>query len=150
MKKDVLITISGIQSDEYREADKVEIITSGSYYKKNNKHYLLYDEIGEGQDEKTKNVARFCEDEFHITKSGYTNVNMTFEQNKRNITNYITPYGNMLVGVDASSIDIIENDENIQVDIAYSLDVNYEHLADCRLHMDIQPRETFAITKPSI
>ena len=40
MKKDVLITISGIQSDIYKDADKIEIITSGSYYKKNNKHYL--------------------------------------------------------------------------------------------------------------
>ncbi|MCR5356448.1 MAG: DUF1934 domain-containing protein [Lachnospiraceae bacterium] len=142
MKKDVLITISGIQSDEFRDADKIEIITSGCYYKKNNKHYLLYDEIGEGQDEVTKNVARFDTDEFHISKSGYTNVNMSFEQNKRNITNYITPYGSMLVGVDASRIDVVENEENIQVDIAYSLDVNYEHLADCRLHMDIQPKDS--------
>ena len=48
----------------------------------------------------------------------------------------------MLVGVDASRIDVVENNENIQVDIAYSLDVNYEHLADCRLHMDIQPKNS--------
>ncbi|MCR5507147.1 MAG: DUF1934 domain-containing protein [Lachnospiraceae bacterium] len=141
MKKDVLITISGVQglwTDESRDSDKVEIITSGSYYKKNNKHYLLYDEIGDSRDEITKNVARFDTDEFHITKSGFTNVDMSFEENKRNITNYITPYGSLLVGVDASRIDVIENEENIQVDIAYSLDVNYEHLADCVLHVDIQ------------
>ena len=142
MKKDVLIRISGMQSDLFKDADKVEIITSGSYYKKNNKHYLMYDEVGEGQGEVTRNIARFDDDEFHIQKSGYTNVNMSFEQNKRNITNYITPYGSMLVGVDASRIDVVENNENIQVDIAYSLDVNYEHLADCRLHMDIQPKNS--------
>jgi uncharacterized beta-barrel protein YwiB (DUF1934 family) len=141
MKKDVLITISGIQSDKNREFDKIELVTSGSYYKKNNKHYLLYDEIFGEQEEVTKNIARFDSDEFHITKSGFTNVDMSFEQNKRNMTNYITPYGSMLLGVDASRVDVVENDESIQVDIAYSLDVNYEHIADCTLHMDIQSRD---------
>ena len=141
MKKDVLITISGIQSDKNRESDKIELVTSGSYYKKNNKHYLLYDEIFGEQEEVTKNIARFDSDEFHITKSGFTNVDMSFEQNKRNMTNYITPYGSMLLGVDASRVDVVENDESIQVDIVYSLDVNYEHIADCTLHMDIQSRD---------
>ena len=141
MKKDVLIKISGIHSDVFNEDDKIEIITSGSYYKKNNKHYLLYDEIVEGQDDVTKNIARFDEAGFHLSKSGFTNVDMSFEENKRNITNYITPYGSMLVGVDTGRIDVVENEENIQVDIAYSLDVNYQHLADCTLHMDIQSRD---------
>lgn len=140
MKKDVLIKISGMQSDYFRDADKVEIITSGSYYKKNNKHYLMYDEVGESQDEVTKNIARFDDEAFHIQKSGFTNVNMSFEENKRNIANYITPYGSLLVGIDASKVDVIENEEDIQVDIAYSLDVNYEHLADCKLHMDIKSK----------
>ena len=141
MKKDVLITISGIQTGEDNGSDKIEIVTGGSYYKKNNKHYLLYDEIVEGQDEVTKNIARFDEDMFHITKTGFTNVDMSFEENKRNITNYITPFGSLLVGVDASKVSVVENEENIQVDIAYSLDVNYEHFADCTLHMDIQSRD---------
>ena len=121
MKKDVLITISGIQSDKDRESDKIELVTSGSYYKKNNKHYLLYDEIFGEQEEVTKNIARFDSDGFHITKSGFTNVDMSFEQNKRNMTNYITPYGSMLLGVDASRVDVVEKDESIQVDIAYFL-----------------------------
>ncbi|MCR5420761.1 MAG: DUF1934 domain-containing protein [Lachnospiraceae bacterium] len=141
MKKDVLITISGVQSDELKDSDKVEIVTSGSYYKKNNMHYLLYDEIEEGQDRITKNIAKFDTEGFHIIKSGSINANMSFEQNKRSISNYITPYGSFLVGVDASKIDITENDESIKVDIEYSLDLNYEHLADCQLHMDIQQRD---------
>ena len=141
MKKDVLIRISGMQSDLFRDADKVEIITSGSYYKKNNKHYLMYDEVGESRDEVTKNVARFDDEAFHISKSGYTNVNMSFEENKRNIANYITPYGSLLVGIDASKVDVVESEEDIQIDIAYSLDINYEHMADCKLHMDIKSRD---------
>ena len=64
-----------------------------------------------------------------------------------NITNYITPYGSMLVGVDASRIDVVENNENIQVDIAYTLDVNYEHLANCEIRMDISAKNAFSLDK---
>ena len=141
MTKDVLIKISGMQTTLSPEAEKIEVITSGSYYKRNNKHYLLYDEIVENEGEVVKNIAKFNNEEFHISKSGYTNVNMSFEENKRNITNYITPFGSLLVGVDASRISVEESEEKIRVDIDYSLDVNYEHLADCKLHMSITAKD---------
>ena len=147
MKKDVLVSVSGLQFGNDNENEKIEIITSGNYYKKNKKHYLLYDEIIEGFDGVTKNVVKFDRGVFNLTKSGTTNVNMIFEENKRNITNYITPYGNILIGIDASKIDIQESEEKIQVNIDYALDVNYEHLADCKIHLDItsKNKELFSL-----
>ena len=47
MTKDVLISISGLQFAEGENSEPVEVITSGSYYKKNGKHYILYDEVAE-------------------------------------------------------------------------------------------------------
>lgn len=72
-----------------------------------------------------------------ISKRGFTNVEMIFEKNKRNMTNYVTPYGTLLVGIDTDRIDIRENDDSINIDIDYALDINYEHLADCRIRMEI-------------
>ena len=73
-----------------------------------------------------------------ISKSGFTNVEMVFEKNKRNMTNYVTPYGSLLVGIDTDRIDIRESDDTINIDIDYALDINYEHLADCRIKMEIK------------
>ena len=147
MTKEVLISVSGLQFGDDTDHDPIEVITSGNYYKKKNKHYVLYEEIMEGFDGVTKNVIGFDDGVLNLTKSGVTNVHMVFEENKRNITNYITPYGNILIGVDAKKVDIRESEEQIQINIDYALDVNYEHLADCQIHMNITPRnnEVFSL-----
>ena len=84
MTKDVLVKISGLQFGEEIEDDEpVEIITTGNYYKKNGKHYILYDEVQEGFDGVTKNVIKLNDDFMDVTKRGATNVHMMFEKNKK-------------------------------------------------------------------
>lgn len=138
MDKDVWVSVAGLQFGENPEGDKIEIITPGSYYKKKDHHYLLYDEINEGYDGVTKNVVRFDGDMLTISKRGFANVEMIFEKNKRNMTNYVTPYGTLLVGIDTDRIDIRESEDVINIDIDYALDINYEHLANCKIKMEIR------------
>ena len=140
MTKDVMISVSGIQFGPDVDGEKVEVITKGNYYKKKNKHYLLYDEITEGIEGVTKNTVKFDDKAFQLTKSGVTNVNMLFEENKRNMTNYVTPYGTLLVGIDTDRVDIREGEDVINIDIDYALDINYEHLADCKIKMEIKQK----------
>ena len=68
MTKEVLIKISGLQFAGDTENEPVEIITSGDYYKRNGKHYILYDEVMEGFTETTKNIIKLNEDMLDITK----------------------------------------------------------------------------------
>ena len=138
MDKDVWVSVAGLQFGANPEGDRIEIMTPGSYYKKKDKHYLMYDEIMEGSDEVTKNVVRFDGDMLSISTSGFANVEMVFEKNKRNMTNYVTPYGSLLVGIDTDNIDIRESEDVINIDIDYALDINYEHLANCKIKMEIK------------
>lgn len=138
MDKDVWVSVEGLQFQGSDGSEKIEIITPGSYYKKKDHHYVTYDEVSEGNDEVTKNIVRFDRDMLTISKSGFTNVEMVFEKNKRNMTNYVTPYGSLLVGIDTDRIDIKESDDVINIDIDYALDINYEHLADCTIKMEIR------------
>ena len=53
MTKEVLLTISGLHYDtfpgeEYNESEPIEVITPATYYLKNGKHYVVYDEMVEG------------------------------------------------------------------------------------------------------
>lgn len=50
MTRDVLVRISGLQLID-GEHDDVEVITSGDYFWKNGKHYILYDEVIDGIEE---------------------------------------------------------------------------------------------------
>ena len=62
MEKDVLISIRGLQylmDEESGEQEPVEVMTTGSYYKKNGHHFLIYDEATEGFDMMTHNMIKF-------------------------------------------------------------------------------------------
>ena len=141
MTKDVIVTISGLQFAQETETEPVEIVTAGSYYKKNGKHYIIYDEVMEGFEGSTKNIIKLTEDSLDVTKKGVTNVHMVFEEKKKNITYYNTPFGNLFIAIDAEKIQVEESEENINVNVAYALEANYEHLADCRIQMNIKSKD---------
>lgn len=141
MTKDVLVSIRGLQFEGEIDSDKIETITKGEYYKKNDGHYIIYDEATEGFEQTTKSIIHIKGHELNITKRGLVNVHMIFEENKKNMTNYSTPYGDILIGIDARKVALTESEERMIVDVDYSLEVNYEHFADCNIKMDIRPKE---------
>lgn len=142
MTKEVLLTISGLQFNNQYDDGKVEVITTGNYYIKNGKHYILYDEVNEDSEEVTKSIIKVQDHVLDVTKRGYTNVHMIFEENKKNMTYYSTPFGNMLIGITSRGVDIEEKDDNISIKVDYALEINYEFLADCSIKMNVQPKES--------
>ena len=65
---------------------------------------------------------------------------MMFEKDKKNVTYYYTPYGNLLIGIDATKVQVEETEHNLSVHVDYALEVNYEHMADCKITMNIQSK----------
>lgn len=141
MTKNVIVSISGLQFAEENDSEPVEVITTGDYYKKNGKHYIVYDEVMEGLDGITKNMIKVQENCLDITKKGVSNVHMLFEKNKKNVTYYYTPYGSLLIGIDAKKIDVQEEEHSLHISVDYALEINYEHMADCTITMKIQSQE---------
>lgn len=139
MTKDVLITISGVHTQD-EEDSQVEMIVRGDYYQKDGKHYILYDETLEGFGGTVKNVIKVSPSGMDIIKRGVTTTHMTFEKDKKNLACYSTPMGELVVGVQANHIHIDEQPDNLKVDVEYSLDINYEHLSDCNIRVDVQSR----------
>lgn len=140
MTKEVLVSVSGLQFVEEMNNEPVEIITSGNYYKKNGKHYIVYDEVMEGFEAPTKNIVKLGEEFLDITKRGVANVHMMFEKGKKNVTYYYTPYGSLLIGIDATKIEVEETEHDIHVTVDYALEVNYEHMADCTITMHVKSK----------
>ena len=149
MTKDVLVSISGhhidimAESEETPEAmesgrDAIEVVTPASYYCKGGKHYIIYDEVLEGMAGTIKNRIKITgTDSVEIVKSGLSSSHMIFEKNRKNLTYYRTPYGQMLVGVNTRNMEVSVEDDRINVQVDYELDVNHEPLADCKIRMDI-------------
>ena len=127
MTKDVLITIRGVHTVDEEDND-VEMIVRGDYYQKNGKHYVLYEELIEGFKEPVKNIIK-------ITP---TSMDILFEKNRKNVSCYSTPFGEIVVGIQANHFAVDEQADSLKVNVDYSLDINYEHMSDCRILVDVQ------------
>ena len=71
----------------------------------------------------------------------HSQIFVDFEKNKKNITYYNTPYGSLLVGIDAYRVDVQEKEEEITVEVEYALEINNEHLADCHIRILANPKQ---------
>ncbi len=146
MTKDVLVSISGLHQDAMSDLpednnEPIEVVTPASYYCRNGKHYVIYDELMEGTPEVIKNEIKITgNDSLEIIKRGSANSHMVFEKNRKNLTYYQTPYGQMLVGVNTKNMEVKVTDKNIDVSLDYELDVNHEPMADCTIKMNIVSR----------
>ena len=139
MTKEVLVSVMGIQNQN-GESDRSETITVGNYYKKDDSHYLFYEEMVEGFLEPVKNRVKFSRGQLSVQKNGVVTSNMIFEEKKKNLSNYVTPYGNIMVGIDAKKVELKEEEQQIKVQVEYAMEINYEHLADCSLTIDIKEK----------
>lgn len=140
MTKEVLLSIQGLQVTDDNQSDTTEVIAPGEYYFRNGRHFLLYDEVSEEKQEVTKNIIKVSNDSMELTKRGIVNVHMVFEKDKKNVTYYYTPYGSLLVGINAYHIAVTEEAEKLVVDVKYALEINNEHLANCHIQIQATPR----------
>lgn len=143
MTKEVLISIKGLQMLAEGEEDEeaLEMVTAGDYYMKNGSHFVKYDEVIEGFSDVTKNYIRIKPHSVEVRKRGIVNVHMVFEENKKNVTYYTTPYGQMQMGLAATRVNIKETDENIDVAVDYALEINEQHVADCSIFLNVKSKD---------
>lgn len=150
MTKDVLVSISGEHIDimggpvqAYEPGDDaIEVVTPANYYCRNGKHYIIYDEVVEGMSGTIKNKIKITgTDLVEIMRSGLSSSHMVFEKNKKNLTYYRTPFGQMLVGVNTRNMQVDVDEDKINVQVDYELDVNHEPMADCKIKMNIMSKD---------
>ena len=135
MTKDVLVTVKGLQSIDAGEPEEVELVSKGDYYYKNGHHYIFFDEAVEGFTESTRNSIKVSENSVEVKRKGLTNVQMIFEENKKNLTYYLQ------MGIAATKIDVKEQPEGLDISIDYALEINAEHAADCRISVNVRQKD---------
>lgn len=140
MTRDVLIRISGSQiSDNGQE--EIELVTTGDYFLKDGKHYVLYDEISDDTKAIIKNTVKITSDSMEVIKGGSTSTHMVFHKNQKNVSCYQTPFGELMVGISTNEICIEETENLLKAVVVYSLDINYEHISNCNITIEIKPKK---------
>jgi len=138
--KNVIISLTGLQYAMEEEEAPIEVINFGQYYKKGEKHYLLYEETDESG-RATKCRIKVSEKELELQKRDRLNTRLLFLPGEQYLTNYETPYGGLLVGVNTRSLELYEEEEFLRATLKYGLELNGEKTGDCTLVLKVQSCE---------
>ena len=132
MTKDVLVSVRGAHIAD-GETNNLEVIMAGSYYFKNGKHYIIYDEILEGEEGSIRNTIKANADSVDMIKGGDARAHMIFQENRPNVSCYVTPYG---------QIKINEGPDHLKIQIDYTLELNYEQTSQSHIEIDVKSKAT--------
>ena len=144
MKKDVLIKITGVQKAD-GDSDRVELLTTGSFYKKDDSYYILYDESEATGFDGSHTVLKYDEARRRVTmtRSGATHSQLIIEEGCRHQCNYDTGYGSLIIGVSCDRLTSHLTEEGGEIAFGYSLDVNTALTSENQVHVQVAPSGEF-------
>lgn len=141
MNREVELVLSGLHaSGQDPESSAVETAQSAQYFKRNDSHYLLYEEQMEGFDAPCKSRIKFRDHLLELTRQGASEMHMIFEENKRHMIPYNTPCGQLLLGIETGKVLVEELEDQIHVTVEYTLDHEGEPLSESCLKIHIREK----------
>ena len=142
MNREVELVLSGLHDAEgASDKDAVETAQTAQYFKRNDSHYLLYEEDLEGFDGTCKSRIKFRDNLLELTRQGAVEMHMIFDKNKRHVVPYNTPYGQLLLGIETRRVQVEEQEDRICVTVEYILDQEGEPFSESCLKLYIREKQ---------
>ena len=122
MKKEVLVSFTSYNAYEDADIDKVIFETKGSFYEKDGKFYLKYEE--QLNEVKVSNTLKIEEKKVTIMRFGEVNTQIIVEQGKKHLNYYETGEGTFLMGIYGDHVDIDISETKGQIVLKYGVEFN--------------------------
>ena len=125
MEKDVVISIKGMQKYEGNDPDTVELVTAGRLMKDKAGYTLSYQESEITGLEGTLTTIQVEGEQVTLMRAGEFNAQMVFQEGRRHLSMYNTPYGAMAIGVNTRHLMADLNDHGGDIEIDYAIEVDH-------------------------
>ena len=125
MDKDVVISIKGMQKYEGALPDVVEQVTAGRLSREGESYTLSYQEselTGLGG---TLTTILVDGEQVTILRVGEFNSQMVFQEGRRHLSMYNTPYGAMAIGVHTRHLLAELNDQGGDIEVDYFIEIDH-------------------------
>lgn len=125
MKKEALITITGKQNYG-DDNDKIEMTTVGTIEDTDDCYIIRYNEEQDPPQKPIRATLHISKDEqkVEMLKAGAYGSLLIIERSKRNLCNYGTQYGDMLMGIYGRTIENNYGEEEGTFLFGYDIDIN--------------------------
>ncbi|MCI9155474.1 MAG: DUF1934 domain-containing protein [Lawsonibacter sp.] len=125
MEKEVVISIKGMQKYEGMAPDVTELVTKGRLAREGESYILSYQEselTGLGGTLTTFQVEG---DQVTLLRVGEFNSQLVFQEGRRHLSMYNTPYGAMAIGVNTRHLLAQLSDQGGDIEVDYAIEVDH-------------------------
>ena len=122
----VIISIKGKQSYEDAEDETIEMVTEGRLEEDGSAGFTLsYQESELTGLEGTLTTFQIEKDRITLMRVGEVNSQMVFEEGRRHLSMYNTPYGAIEIGINTSHLMTDLHDRGGDIEIDYAIEVDH-------------------------
>ena len=125
MGKEVVISIKGIQKYEGALPDVVELVTEGRLAREGDSYTLSYQESELTGLDGTLTTIQVDGEQVTLMRVGEFNSQLVFQEGRRHLSVYNTPYGAMSVGVHTRHLLAELNDQGGDIEVDYEIEVDH-------------------------
>ena len=125
MEKEVVISIKGMQKYEGTPPDAMELVTKGRLVREGGSYTLSYQEselTGLGG---TLTTIQVDGEQVTLMRMGEFNSQMVFQEGRRHLSMYNTPYVAMAIGVHTRHLMAELNDQGGDIEVDYTIEVDH-------------------------
>lgn len=137
LKKDVLVRVKGVQTNDLGEKDTIELVTPGQLFIRPDSYYILYNETEISGMEGTTTTIKVEPSRVTLNRMGTSTLKQTFEQGVLNEGYYVTPYGTMHISVIPSKVQVDLTDLGGRINLEYELQIGQEKISNNELSITV-------------
>ena len=139
MKKDAVIRIVSMQRTE--NGDNVgEMTVVGTVTYGDEENIIEYIENNEETGPEETTITVFKNDTVSIVRRGQFSSEMMVEKNARHHTFYVTPYGELTMGIYGNQVEWSKDDNGATLKMKYSLDFNNGFVSENTMKIYIEEK----------
>lgn len=141
MEKEVVISIKGMQSYEGALPDVIELVTEGRLARDGSGYTLSYQESELTGLEGTLTTIQVDGEQVTLLRVGEFNSQLVFQEGRRHLSVYNTPYGAMEIGVHTRHLLAELNDQGGDIEVDYSVEVDHALAGRNIFRINVRDRE---------
>lgn len=125
MEKEVIISIKGMQKYENAEPDTIELVTGGRLERDGESFTLSYQESAVTGMDGTLTTFQIEPERVTLLRVGEYTSQMVFQEGRRHMSMYNTPYGTMSIGVNTRHLTAQVGESGGDIEIDYAIEIDH-------------------------
>ena len=142
MEKEVVISIKGMQNFEGALPDVIELVTEGRLARDGESYTLSYQESELTGLEGTLTTIQVDGEQVTLMRVGEFNSQLVFQEGRRHLSMYNTPYGAMAIGVHTLHLLADLDGQGGRIEVDYTIEVDHAMAGRNVFRISVKEAET--------